>query len=96
MKTKKKQIGSCQALPNRKAHNFITKLLLGKDYNWVHALKDLPAGSLGFKHRCALHDHETALLLFLITKDPKVYFASILHDVLDKVCSDLKKKRKNK
>jgi len=83
-------------LPNRKAHNFITKLLLGKDYNWIHELKDLPARSLGYKHRCALHDHETALLLLLVTRDPNAYFASILHDVLDKICSDYKRGRRGK
>lgn len=83
-------------MPSHKVHCWITKLLLGNSYSYIHRLKDLPAGSLGFKHRCALHDHETALLLFLITKDPGAYFASILHDVLDKVCSDFKKKKRKR
>lgn len=83
-------------MPSRKAHNFITKRLLGKDYAWLHEVKDLPARSLGFKHRVAMHDHETAILLALISRDPKVYFASILHDACDKMSTERKRKIKLK
>ena len=77
----------------RKAHNFVTKCLYGKDYVWVHEVKDLPVRSLGFKHRAAMHDHDTAVLLVLIGKDLGVYDVSVLHDACDWASTE-KRKRK--
>jgi hypothetical protein len=73
---------------DRKAHNFITKVLYGKEYDWIHAIKDAPVKNLGFKHRAAMHDEETNLLLILISKDLTVYFVSQLHDMCDKYGRD--------
>lgn len=58
----------------------------------MHRLKDLPVRSFGFKHRAAMHDGETALLLLLLSRSWDVYWSSILHDLCDK-CSEVRKKR---
>jgi len=71
-------------------------VLLGKDYNWLHEVKDLPVRSLGFKHRAAMHDHDTALLLALLSRDLDVYVASIIHDACDKAVQMKKKKLRDR
>jgi len=48
--------------------------------------------TFGFKHRYAMHDSETALLLYLLSGKASVYVVSVLHDAVDKA-STVRKKR---
>lgn len=73
---------------DRKAHEYVTEKLYGQPFSFVHAVKDRSVKSLGFKHRSAMHDEETALLLTLISGDLAVYFVSQLHDMCDKYGRD--------
>jgi hypothetical protein len=64
----------------------IEKLLLGRTYPEVHWLKDNPSKWMGSKHRKALHDLPSNLLVAVIEypRDPaRAFLSAQLHDLLD-------------
>jgi DNA-directed RNA polymerase subunit M/transcription elongation factor TFIIS len=90
---KSKYCQGCQVV-NHKAHCWLDRQLIGQEFPWVHTIKDLPVRTFGFKHRYAMHDSETALLLYLLSGKASVYVVSVLHDAVDKASRVRKKKPK--
>jgi hypothetical protein len=83
-------------LPPRKTHLALDKLLLDKAYEKIHETKDKPSRWMGSKHRRALHDPLSNLILALIEypKDPaSAFFSAQLHDLVDFGLSKAKKRR---
>lgn len=74
---------SGEPLHDRKTHEQLCKALLGDEYTSIHAFKDRPAKYLGKRHRVLFHDQATNVALALVARDPKVYAAAVLHDLLD-------------
>jgi hypothetical protein len=86
-------------LPSRKEHVALDRLLLGKTYERIHLMKDKPSKWMGSKHRKALHDPVSNLLLALIEypKDPtRAFLSGQLHDLLDFGLTKARGRRKTK
>ena len=81
-------------MPNRKVHNLLAKILLGKDYDEVNKLKDLPSIFLGPSHRTLFHDPLADVLIGYLYDDPKALLAAVLHDVVDKAFSNMSDEEK--
>jgi len=80
-------------MPSRQVHNLINKLILGKSYDEVNRLIDLPYLWLKGKHRKYFHDIKTTpLAIALITKDPMAGIASIIHIAADNTFKFKKRK----
>jgi len=79
-------------MPSHKVHRLIDRLVLGKEYDFVHKLMDLPALVLGEKHRVLFHDPATALLIAVATGDAKAGAACLLHQITDKIFTEAKKR----
>jgi len=77
-------------LPSRRTHNIITKKLLGKTFDQIHAYKDQPAKTLGKAHRIVRHDHATNVMLGLKNRSVQAYVAGELHDLTDQAVSKAK------
>ena len=72
-------------MPSRWVHNFINKLILGKEYDEVNRFVDFPYFLNPRKHRQWLHDPKTTpILVALLFKDWKAGLASYLHIKADK------------
>lgn len=81
-------------MPDRKTHLAIDKLILGREYNKVHKIKDAPSKFLGPSHRTLFHDPASDLLIALASypEDPLgAYASALLHDALD--YADTRRKR---
>lgn len=72
-----------EPLHDLKTHEQLCKILLGDEYTHIHKFKDRPAKYLGKRHRILFHDNATNMALALFSRDPKVYAAALLHDLLD-------------
>ena len=86
-------------MPDRKTHLSIDRMLLGKQYNRVHALKDAPSQWLGPSHRKLLHDPVSDLLVAMATypNDPLGAYASALfHDAADMADTARKRRMRRK
>jgi hypothetical protein len=86
-------------LPSRKEHLALDRLLIGKTYERIHKAKDKPSKWMGSRHRKALHDPISNLLLALIEypKDPASAFLSAqLHDLVDFAASKARGRRRKK
>jgi hypothetical protein len=72
-------------MPSRKIHNLVNKLILGKSYDEVNRLVDLPYLWLRGKHRKYFHDMKTIpACITILEKDPKAGLAAAIHIWLDK------------
>jgi hypothetical protein len=70
-------------MPSHKIHRLIDRLVLGKEMEIVHLIKDHPYKLWpGKKHREWLHDRRTNLLLGVIL-GPKAFLSAELHDWAD-------------
>jgi hypothetical protein len=65
-------------------HNLVNRLFLGKSYDEVNRLIDLPYLWLRGKHRKYFHNATTPICVALVTKDIKAGLAAALHIWLDK------------
>ncbi len=86
-------------MPDRKTHLALDRLLLGKEYNKVHAIKDAPSQWLGPSHRRLFHDPASDLLVAITAypDDPLGAYASALfHDTADVVDTSRKRRKKKK
>lgn len=86
-------------MPDRKTHLQIDKLFLGKEYNRMHATKDIPAAWMGPSHRSVLHDPASDLFLALVLypDDPLGAFLSgMIHDAVDRADTKAKRKRRRR
>lgn len=72
-----------EPLHDRQTHEQLCEALLGDGYGYIHRFKDRPAKYLGKRHRVLFHDQATNIALALVARDPKVYAACVLHDLLD-------------
>lgn len=81
-------------MPSHKLHRLLDRVVLGREYPWVHKLMDSPALLLGKKHRVLFHDPQTALLIALLSCDPKAGLSCLLHQWLDNLDSRLRHGRK--
>jgi hypothetical protein len=64
-------------------HRRIDRLLLGKEYPWVHRYLDRPARWAGKGHRRYRHDMQTVALVLLASKDPKAAISAFMHIAAD-------------
>lgn len=82
-------------MPDHRTHRRVERLLLGREFPWVHREKDALYPILGPRHRIYGHDFLFDLLLFLRSGDPRVLASALLHDALDMFLrsSGQKKKR---
>jgi len=81
-------------MPDRKTHLALDRALFGKEYNKMHAAKDLPAKWMGPSHRSILHDPASDFLLAmaLYPSDPLGAFASgFAHDLIDAASTKAKR-----
>ncbi|MFQ6064224.1 MAG: hypothetical protein ACE5L6_01995 [Candidatus Bathyarchaeia archaeon] len=79
-------------MPRHKTHRKVDRLVLGREYEWVHKLLDTAAPALGPSHRKVGHDQESAGLIFLLSRgDLKALISAELHIALDKHDTELKK-----
>jgi hypothetical protein len=86
-------------LPSRKTHLALDRLVFGKTYDKVHHIKDKPSKWMGSKHRKALHDPVSNLVLALIEypRDPtRAFLSAQLHDLIDFGISKARGRRKTK
>ena len=81
-------------MPSRKVHNLLAKILLGKDYDEVNKLKDLPSLLLGPSHRVVFHDPLSNVLIGYLYDDPKALLAAVLHDIVDKAFTNMSDEEK--
>jgi len=82
-------------MPSRKVHKLIDRLLLGREYEYVHKFKDYPSKFLGPRHRVLFHDLLTDVAIGLLTRDPKALASAVLHDLTDIVHSRAKRELRN-
>jgi len=81
-------------IPSRKVHNILNKLILGKSYDDVNRLIDLPYLWLRGKHRKYFHDPKTTpFLIAMLKRDPKAGIATFLHIATDEWAKDKKRKK---
>ena len=75
--------------PSRRVHKWLTKKVLGKDYDTVHSMIDLPFHWLGRSHRKLFHSPLEAMLIGAwVTKgDPRGAVAGLLHVLTDEAGS---------
>ncbi len=85
---------SGEQLHDRRTHEQLCRALLGDEYGYVHRFKDRPARYLGKRHRILFHDNATNIALALVSRDPKVYVAGLLHDLLDRADTQLRYPKK--
>jgi hypothetical protein len=86
-------------LPSRKEHVALDRLVFGKTYGRIHQIKDSPSKWMGSKHRKALHDPVSNLLLALIEypRDPtRAFLSAQLHDLVDFAISKAKSGERRK
>lgn len=70
-------------MPSHKIHRLIDKLVLGKEMEHVHLIKDAPYKIFpGKKHREWFHDRTTNLILGIFF-GPEAFIAGELHDWAD-------------
>jgi len=81
-------------VPSRRIHSMVTRMLLGKDYEWLHCLIDFPSRWLGKRHRILMHSDVDPLITLVMTGDPDAALAHYLHIKLDRMCSRDKKLEK--
>lgn len=75
-------------MPTHKVHRFFEKLILGKEYPWVHRLLDHPFGlNLGIQHRKYFgHDILSILILYYLSGyNDDVLKSALLHNILDRM-----------
>jgi hypothetical protein len=86
-------------LPSRKEHVALDRLLIGKTYERIHETKDKPSKWMGSRHRKALHDPVSNLLVALIEypHDPtRGFLSGQIHDLVDFAISKAKGRRRKK
>ena len=75
-------------MPSRRAHRYVTRLFLGKEFDEVHKAIDAPSKKLGPSHRKLFHSYDQAArLATLVSGDPAASYAGALHVRLDELCS---------
>jgi len=72
-------------LPSHKTHRAVDRLLLGREYEDVHAWMDEPFRWLGPKHRILRHDPLSIAVRYW--NDPNRALSAFLHIVTDGVSS---------
>jgi hypothetical protein len=72
-------------LPSHKVHRAVDRLLLGREYEDVHAWMDEPFRWLGPKHRILRHDPLSIAVRYW--NDPDRALSAFLHIVADGVSS---------
>jgi len=81
-------------MPSRKIHRMIDRIILGKDYDWLHKLIDYPSVFLGPKHRILFHSPRDPIITYLLTNDLDAALSHYLHILTDKAVTKAKKKKK--
>ena len=82
-------------MPSRKVHNAINRLILGKSYDDVNRLIDLPWLWLRGRHRKYFHDIKTTpIMIALLKRDPRAGLAAAAHIIVDKTFKGSKLKLK--
>ena len=84
---------------DRNAHRRVTQMILGSDFDWIHAFKDRPAKVMGPSHRSILHDQSTNMVIAMQAasqgEDPlRAYMAAELHDLIDRESTKMKRRRR--
>lgn len=74
-------------MPERRIHNYTTKLLLGKTFDEVHRVLDGPVKFLGRKHRVLYHEPAEAALIGYEIAGFEGALAALLHVTVDELCS---------
>lgn len=72
-------------MPSHKVHRAVDRLLLGREYEDVHAWMDEPFRWLGPKHRILRHDPLSIAVRYW--NDPNRALSAFLHIVTDGVSS---------
>lgn len=72
-------------MPSHKTHRAVDRLLLGREYEDVHAWMDEPFRWLGPKHRILRHDPLSIAVRYW--NDPNRALSAFLHIVTDGVSS---------
>ena len=70
-------------MASHRLHRLFTRLLLGRDYGWLHREVDRPYRLLGPRHRILYHDGLTTLY-YLIRYGPDEALAHLTHLLLDR------------
>lgn len=84
-------------MPNRKTHEKMSMLFLGKPYTEVHEALDGPVKYLGRGHRRLFHDPRSAMLIaWSISDDKKATLAALLHIATDKAFTKSKNRAMRK
>jgi hypothetical protein len=78
-------------MPERRVHNYTTKLLLGRTFDEVHKALDGPVKFLGRKHRVLYHEPAEAALIGYRIAGCEGALAALLHVAVDEMCSHDKK-----
>ena len=81
-------------MPNRKEHEYFTKLLIGKRCTKTHKRMDFLAKYYGPKHRKFFHDPISACLIGLISDGYDGIIAAFSHLCLDCIYSRYKELKK--
>jgi len=82
-------------MADRKTHELVDKLVLGRKFSHVHRIKDLPAKYLGPHHRKLFHDPLTNILIGAMY-GPEAMLSGFLHDMVDIASSKLKSKSRKR
>ena len=81
-------------MPGHEWHKPITKFVLGREFEEVHRLMDLPVLALQARHRMFFHDPLSLLLMF--GNDPEKLRAAYVHLLTDNIFSNKKMKNELK
>ena len=81
-------------MPSHKTHSIIAKKILGYTRKDVDRLMDSTTDVSGPAHRNDfIHN---PFMIFALTGDAKAFKAAVVHQMIDKVFTDAKRKTKNK
>jgi hypothetical protein len=75
-------------MPSHSVHRAVSKLVLGKPYEQIHMLLDLPAFFIPKGHRRFFHDPVSAYFIGYALDGEKGGEAALLHIIVDQVCTD--------
>ena len=79
-------------MPSHEEHKKITRIITGKDYDWIHKMMDFAVPYLGPRHRIVGHDQETVALAFVLSGgDLGAAIAAEAHILVDKQDTFIKK-----
>jgi len=81
-------------LPSRKVHEALDRVFLGRKFSQVHRLIDLPARSVGKKHRALFHDPLSAIAIGYAVGGLDGAMSALLHIAVDSLFTELKKQKR--